>query len=165
MLGLIVELGPLSNVRLNVQKQDKITFIKHREFPVCIYMMDQQFLRNPKVSKFIKELRGGSWTTTLIVNAIFLSVLYGIWVLGGGAKGFVPGAANLGWGVNRPNPFQPPSGPHRFPPYYEFLPPRTPGSPSRGSTLEVIRPSAVPHQDFVSMSSIKRRSTSTSSCE
>jgi hypothetical protein len=48
-----------SNVRLNFQKQDKITFLKNRELPLCIYMMDEQFLRNPEVSKFIKKLRVG----------------------------------------------------------------------------------------------------------
>ena len=64
-----------SNVRLDVQKQYKITFIKPRELPICIYMMDEQFLRKPEVSKLIKKLRGGSWITALIGNAVFLAVI------------------------------------------------------------------------------------------
>ena len=123
-------------------------------------MMDEQFLRNREVSKVIRKVRGGSLTTALIVNAIFLSVVYGIWLLGGGAKDFVPNGANPGWELNRPNPFQPPSDPHKFPPYREiFSPRRTPSCSSAGSpsTLEINRPNAVPHQDFVSMSKEDRR--------
>lgn len=146
-----------SNARLDLSKEDEIIFVKSRELPLCIYLMDDQFLVNPKVSKLIKKHRGGSWTTTLIVNVILLSLLYGIRIIGKGAQGFVPDAANPVWGLNRPNPFQPPSRPPRFPPYYEFLPSGTPGSPSRGSTLKVLRPSAVPHQDFVSMLKEDRR--------
>lgn len=43
--------------------------------------------------------------------------------------------SDIGWGLDRPNPLQPPSGQHRFPPYYDsFLPRGTcaadhPGSP------------------------------------
>ena len=44
-----------SNVRLNIQKQDKITFIRSRELPVCIYMMDKRFLNTPEVSELIKS--------------------------------------------------------------------------------------------------------------
>ena len=74
-----------SNVRLNVQKQDKITFIKPRELPVCIYMMDEQFLRNPKVRKLIKELRGGSLTEA----AVGVIVIIFIWqIMGVGIEGF-----------------------------------------------------------------------------
>jgi len=64
-----------SNVRLNFQKRDKITFIKNRELPLCIYMMDERFLGTPEVSKLIKKLRGGSWITALIGNAVFLAVI------------------------------------------------------------------------------------------
>lgn len=63
--------------------------------------MDEQFIRTPEVSKLIKELRGGSLTTVLIGNAIFLSVLYGIWVLSAGTQGFVAPPTNPGWGLPR----------------------------------------------------------------
>jgi hypothetical protein len=57
---------------------DKIRFVKPSELPLWVFMMDKQFIRTPEVSKLIKELRGGSLTTTLIINAIFLAVLYDI---------------------------------------------------------------------------------------
>jgi hypothetical protein len=85
-----------SHVKLNFQKQDKIRFIKPREFPLCIYMIDEQFLRTPKISKLIKELRGGSLTTSLIGNVIFMVVLYGVWIL---SEGFVTPQPNPGWGL------------------------------------------------------------------
>jgi hypothetical protein len=86
--------APTVNPRL-----DKIRFIKPSELPLCVYMMDEQFLRTPKVSKLIKELRGGSLTTSLIGNAVLLAVLYGVWILSGGAGGFVTPKQNPGWGL------------------------------------------------------------------
>jgi len=73
-----------SNARLDVRKQDKIVFVKPRELPLCIYLMDDQFLVNPKVSKLVKELRGGSWENVMLANVIFLALLYGIWWIAGG---------------------------------------------------------------------------------
>lgn len=61
-----------SSVRLNTQKQDKITFIRSRELPVCIYMMDKKFLNTPEVSELIKKLRGGD----LIDVAIALVMIF-----------------------------------------------------------------------------------------
>jgi hypothetical protein len=41
-------------------------------------------------------------------------------------NGFVPNNLNPGWGLDKPNPFQPPTVEHRYPPYYDlFLPRRT----------------------------------------
>jgi hypothetical protein len=95
-----------SNVKINFQKPDKIKFIKHRELPLCIYMMDEQFLRTPKISKLIKELRGGSLTTSLIGNAVFLVVLYGVWILSEGS--FVTPQQNPG--LKLPNGLYNPPG-------------------------------------------------------
>jgi hypothetical protein len=94
-----------SNVKLNFQKPDKIRFIKPRELPLCIYMMDEQFLRTPKISKLIKELRAGSLTTSLIGNVVFLVVLYGVCIL---SEGFVTPQQNPGWGL--PNGLYNPPG-------------------------------------------------------
>ena len=68
-------------------------------------MMDEQFLRTPKISKLIKELRGGSLTTSLIGNVVFLVVLYGVWIL---SEGFVTPQQNPGWGL--PNGLYDPPG-------------------------------------------------------
>lgn len=86
--------APTINPRL-----DKIRFVKPSELPLWVYMMDEQFIRTPEVSKLIKELRGGSLTTTLIGNAIFLAVLYGIWILSSVTQGFVTPPQNPGWGL------------------------------------------------------------------
>ena len=49
--------------------------------------MDEQFIRTPKVSKLIKELRGGS----LIETAITLVVILIMWgIMGVGINGFQP---------------------------------------------------------------------------
>jgi len=121
-----------SNVRLDVQKQYKITFIKPRELPICIYMMDEQFLRKPEVSKLIKELRGGSWTTPLIGNVICMALLYTLWIIGTESFGLGP-VLNRNWGE------------------YGSAPSST------GSRLEITRPSAMPHQDFVALTKEERR--------
>ena len=41
------------------------------------------------IAEVINELRGGSLTTMLIRNAIFVVVLYGIWILSSKTQGFV----------------------------------------------------------------------------
>lgn len=104
-------------------KLDKITFIKYRELPVCIYMMDEIFLKTAETSKLINKIRGGG----LIEAATALVVIVVMWqILGVGIEGFVPNNLNPGWGLDRPNPFQPPTAEHRYPPYYDlFLPRRT----------------------------------------
>lgn len=62
-------------------------------------MMDEHFIRTPEVSKLIKELRGGSLTTMLIGNVIFLALLYAIWILSSGTQGFVTLPQTPGWGL------------------------------------------------------------------
>lgn len=103
---------------------DKISFSKYRELPVCIYMMDERFLKTSEASKLINKIRGGN----LFEAAAALVVIVVIWqIMGVGIDGFV--LPNPGWGVDRPNPFQPPGGHLRYPPVYNlFSPPRTAGS-------------------------------------
>jgi hypothetical protein len=76
----------------------KITFLKSRELSFLVCMTDQRFIRTSEINKLIKKLRGGSLTTVLIGNAIFLTILYSIWVLG---EGFVVPPPNPGWGMPR----------------------------------------------------------------
>ena len=68
--------------------------------------MDDKFLRRPEISSIIRELRGGSWSTALIGNTIFVAVLYGIWLLAFGSEGFVE-QPNPGWGLGN-NLYEPP---------------------------------------------------------
>ena len=58
--------------------------------------------------------------------------------MSGGAEAFV----TPGWGLDRPNQFQPPSAPHKFPP---------------SSTLEINRPTAMPHEEFAGLRKEERR--------
>lgn len=148
-IGLYMPLGPVVRVQPNYKdtyemevaptvspKLDKITFIKSRELPVCIYMMDERFLKRSEASKLINKIRGGS----LIEAAAALLVIVVIWqIVGVGIEGFV--LPNPGWGVDRPNPFQPP----------------TPGCPRPGSTLQINRPTAMPHQEFTNLTKEERR--------
>lgn len=78
-----------SGISIHGLKQDKVLFLRNRELLPFVSIMDERFIRNNEISKLIKGLRGGSWTTALIRNAVFLAVLYTIWVLSGGTKGFV----------------------------------------------------------------------------
>ena len=64
-------------------KLDKITFIKYGELPVCIYMMDERFLKTPDTIRIINRIRGGS----LIEAATALVVLVVMWqILGVGIE-------------------------------------------------------------------------------
>ncbi len=96
-------------------------------------MMDERFLKTSETSKLIKKLRGGG----LIEAATALVVIVIMWqILGVRIEGFVLNNPNPGWGVDRPNPFQPPGGHLRYPPVYDlFSPRRTPDCPRPGSTL------------------------------
>ncbi len=102
-------------------KLDKITFIKSRELPVSIYMMEERFLKTSEASKLINKIRGGS----LIEAAAALVVIVVIWqIVGVGIEGFV-----------LPNP----------------------GCPRPGSTLQINRPTAMPHQEFTDLTKEERR--------
>lgn len=79
-----------------IDSTNNIRFIKSGELPLCIYMIDEQFLRTPKISKLIKELRDGSFTISLIGNVVFLVVLFSAWTL---SKSFVVPQTNPGWGL------------------------------------------------------------------
>ena len=96
----------LSTAPIIFPRVDKIRFRKVPELPLCIYVMDKNFLVRPEISKIIREMRGGSWATALIGNTICLAVIYGIWLLGQGAEGFVQ-PPNQGWGLPN-NLYEPP---------------------------------------------------------
>lgn len=86
-----------------------------------MYLTDPRLLSNQQVLKLVKELRGGSWG--LLGTAAFLGLMILIFSMG---EGFVSNNPNSGWGLDRPNPFQPPTAEHRYPPYYDlFFPRRT----------------------------------------
>ena len=52
---------------------DKIRFVKFSELPLWVYIMDEQVIRTPEVSKLIKELRDGSLIET--AGALILIVV------------------------------------------------------------------------------------------
>lgn len=104
-----------SKVKLNLEIKPKIIMpslsknVKNPgelSLPTYIYLMDDKFLRRAEVSSIIRELRGGSSSTALIGNTIFVVVLYGIWLLASGSEGFVQ-QPNPGWGL-RNNLYEPP---------------------------------------------------------
>ena len=106
-------------------KPDRISykyFSKSKEeLLLLISATDPRLGSNQEVLKLVKELRGGS--CGIVGTAIFLGLIILIFSIG---EGFVPNNQNPGWGLDRPNPFQPPTAEHRYPPYYDlFLPKRT----------------------------------------
>lgn len=88
---------------------------------MLIYLTDPRVSSNEPVLKIVNKLRGGSWG--LIGTIRFLELIILIFSM---SEDFVSHPVNPGWGLDHPNSFQPPSGRHRFPPYYDlFLPRRT----------------------------------------
>jgi hypothetical protein len=106
--------------KLIPRKPDRISYKyfsrSKEELLLLIYATDPRLASNQQILKLVKDLRGGSWG--LVGTAALLGFMILIFSIG---EGFVP---NPGWGLDRPNPFQPPSAPHKFPPYYDFLFPR-----------------------------------------
>jgi hypothetical protein len=105
----------------------------------------------------IFQLRGENGFTdvlAVVLVAIFMNWYNSFFEV----EGFLPHPVDPGWGLDRPNTFQPRSGSHKFPPYYEFFSPRrTPSCP-----LEINRLTAMPHQEFVALSKEERRQFSDS---
>lgn len=84
-----------------------------------LILNDPRISSNQEVLKLVKKLRGGSWG--LVGTAAVLGLIILIFTMG---EGFVPNNLNPGWGLDRPNPFQPPTAEQRYPPYYDLLLPR-----------------------------------------
>jgi len=104
------------------RKKDRITYKSPKEILFLIYLTDPRLSSNQQVLELVKELRGGNWG--LVGTAAFIGFI--ILILSMGGEGFVPNNPNPGWGLDRPNPFQPPTAEHRYPPYYDlFFPRRT----------------------------------------
>ena len=106
--------------KLIPRKHDRISykyFSKSKEeLLLLIYATDPRLASNQQILKLVKNLRGGSWG--LGGTAALLGFMILIFSIG---EGFVP---NPGWGLDRPNPFQPPTSKQRYPPFYDFLFPR-----------------------------------------
>ncbi len=135
------------------RKKDLIVYKSPKEILFLMYLTDPRLSSNQEVLKLVKELRGGSWG--LVGTAALLGLIILIFSMG---EGFVPNNPNPGWGLDRPNPFQPPTAEHRYPPAYDlFFPRRTPGCPRPGSTLQINRPTAMPHEEFVGLTKEERR--------
>ena len=101
------------------RKKDLIVYKSPKEILFLMYLTDPKISSNQEVLKLVKELRGGSWG--LVGTAAVLGLIILIFTMG---EGFVPNNLNPGWGLDRPNPFQPPTAEHRYPPYYDLFLPR-----------------------------------------
>jgi hypothetical protein len=133
-IGLSVLLTPLVRVQPSYQhpyelkimkviprKTDRISYKSNKEILFLMYLTDPRLSSNQQVLGLIKDLRGGS--LGLIGTAAFLVVIILIFSVSGG---FVPHPVDPGWGLNRPNPFQPPTTEHKYPLDYDlFLTRRT----------------------------------------
>ena len=138
----------VKTAKVIARKKDLIAYKSRKEILFLMYLTDPRLSSNQQGLELVKKLRGGSWA--FIGTAAFIGLIILIYSTG---AGFVPNNPNPGWGLNRPDPFQPPSGP----PKDFFSPRRTPGSPRDGATLQVTRPSAVPNSDFNALSPADKR--------
>jgi len=103
------------------RKTDRISYKSNKEILFLMYFTDRRLSSNQQVLKTIKVLRGGNWG--LIGTTALLGLMILIFSM---SEGFVPHPVDAGWGLGRQDPFQPPSAPYIFPPYYDFfLPQRT----------------------------------------
>lgn len=111
----------VKSAKIIARKNDRIAYKSNRKILYLIYLTDPRVSSNEQVLKIVKDFRGGSWG--LLGTLGFLGLIILIFSM---SEGFVPNLVDPGWGLDRPNPFQPPSSQHRFPPYYDlFLPRRT----------------------------------------
>jgi hypothetical protein len=103
------------------RKTDRISYKSPKEILFLMYLTDPRLSSNQQVLGLVKDLRGGS--LGLIGTVAYLVVIILIFSM---SEGFVPHPVDPGWGLNRPNPFQPPTTEHKYPLDYDlFLPRRT----------------------------------------
>lgn len=129
-------------------KINKISFIKLRELLLCVYVIDDRFLKifgNPKLINQINEIRGGDWTVTAADSL----TIFAMCQIMGVVDDFVLNHPNLnhGYRVDRPNPY-------KYPRFYDSVfPSKKPSS----STLQVDRPTSMPNQKFVDLTPQQKR--------
>jgi hypothetical protein len=114
-------------------KPNKISFFRPEELelPICIYAMDQRFLKMSQSTEFVNRIRGGN----LVVRAASLLVFIIMWKYLAPGLCFAPNP-NPEFG-NRVDPFQPQGVNLQYPPICKFLFPRSQGSQS---TLKINKP-------------------------
>jgi hypothetical protein len=102
-------------------KKDLIAYKSTKEILFLMYSTDPRLSSNQQVLRLVEDMRGGS--LGLIGTAAFLVVIILIFSM---SEGFMPHPVDPGWGLNRHNPFQPPTTEHKYPLDYDlFLPRRT----------------------------------------
>jgi hypothetical protein len=84
---------------------------------LAMYASNPKLASNPELLKLMNELRGGSWSVA--GNLLFFAIMFLIIKLA--SEGFVINAPAPGGVIDRPNPFQPPSGVHHYPPIVELF--------------------------------------------
>ena len=100
------------------RKSDRISYKSNKEILYLIYLTDPRISSNQQVLKIVKDLRGG-WG--LVGTVAFLGLIIFIFSMG---EGFISNNPNPGWGLDRPNRFQPPTAQLRYPPINDLLFPR-----------------------------------------
>lgn len=131
-IGLSIPAAPVVRVQPSYQydskvqiasvsprKKDLIVYKSPKEILFLMYLTDPKISSNQEVLKVVMELRVGSWG--ILGAAAVLGLIILIFSSG---EGFVTNNLNPGWGLDRPNPFQPPTAEHRYPPAYDLLFPR-----------------------------------------
>jgi hypothetical protein len=100
----------VKSAKIIARKNDRIAYESNRKILYLIYLTDTRVSSNEQVLKIVKDLRGGGLLEALVFAVVM------VWVLSISVA-FVPNLGDPGCGLDRHNPFQPPSSPHRFPPY------------------------------------------------
>ena len=103
-------------VKVIPRKKDLIVYKSPKEILFLMYLTDPRLSSNHQLLELVKKLKGGSWN--LMATASFLGLIILIMSMG---ESFVPNNPNLGWGLDRPNRFQPPTSEHRYPPYFDLF--------------------------------------------
>ena len=135
------------------RKKDLVYYESAREIVFLMYLTDPKISSNDRILGVVKRLRGGSWEVALGIVGIIILILVQ-------SQGFiVKPPADPRPGLIIPDPFQPNQYHERQTPVAKFFRPRrTLGSQSRyPSTLQITRPSAMPHQEFSNLTKEERR--------
>lgn len=134
-------------------KKDILAYRSSKEIVFLMYLTDPQISSNEQILGVVKRLRGGSWEVAIGIVGIIILIL-------AQSKGFVvTPPANPRPGLIIPDPFQPNQYRERQTPLDKFFRPRRSlGSQSRyPCTLQITRPSAMPHQEFSNLTKKERR--------
>ena len=133
-------------------KVDKVTFIKYKPLPLCIYLIDNRFLNSFDTRHIVNTIRGGG----LIESAAAFLALFLFWQLVSiTIDGFIYDHRNPFLGIN--NQHHRPGRAQKYPPINNIFFPEEKSHCNSNTYLEIQKPSSMPHQQFCDLPKAEKR--------